>query len=343
MDPDRRRGALSVAAAVILLAVVFLCRSFTPWADFYSLHIYPVLSGAVSLLFSWIPFSLEEILVVAASVYAVFCLVRIRKKWLNLVSLLLWIAVWFYAGWGVNYFRSGIFVRAGETPVRYEREPFLSFLSEYTASLESCLSDGNAPLEEKYAMEKDIKSFFTSLDKEWGLSTPKKWQHPKRLLFNRLYSAVGVSGFVGPFFNEIQVNGDVLPLQYAFTYAHELSHLMGVSSEAEANYWGFRSCAASSLPGVRLSAYQSLLPYVVSNARRVLPEEDYVLWLRSVPQEALNEMNAQSEYWSGLYSPVVGSVQDWIYNLYLKGNRISGGTADYSEVIRILMTLGVGD
>lgn len=46
---------------------------------------------------------------------------------------------------------------------------------------------------------------------------------------NDLYSAVGVLGFMWPFFNEIQLNGELLPEQLPFCYAHELSHQLGVS------------------------------------------------------------------------------------------------------------------
>ena len=43
-------------------------------------------------------------------------------------------------------------------------------------------------------------------------------------------------------------------------------------------------------------------------------------------------------YWAAKYSPVVGAVQDWIYDLYLKGNKIESGRQNYSEVVGLLIS-----
>lgn len=38
------------------------------------------------------------------------------------------------------------------------------------------------------------------------------------------------------------------------------------------------------------------------------------------------------------YSPLVGNIQDWIYDLYLKGNKIESGRKNYSEVVGLLIS-----
>ena len=40
----------------------------------------------------------------------------------------------------------------------------------------------------------------------------------------------------------------------------------------------------------------------------------------------------------GKYSPLIGDIQDWIYDLYLKGNKIESGRKNYSEVIGLLIS-----
>ena len=37
--------------------------------------------------------------------------------------------------------------------------------------------------------------------------------------------------------------------------------------------------------------------------------------------------------------PLIGEAQDVVYNLFLKGNKIPAGTANYSEVIALLIAL----
>lgn len=41
------------------------------------------------------------------------------------------------------------------------------------------------------------------------------------------------------------------------------------------------------------------------------------------------------------YSPLIGNVQNWIYDLYLKGNKIESGRKNYSEVIGLLISYQV--
>ena len=39
------------------------------------------------------------------------------------------------------------------------------------------------------------------------------------------------------------------------------------------------------------------------------------------------------------YNPGMGQIQHQVYNAYLKGNQVSSGTKNYSEVIGLLMSL----
>lgn len=325
-------------AAVVALGVVLFFVRHREWADFYAQQVYPRWSGAVSWLTGWIPFSLDEVLVVAAVVGVIACLVRFRRRWMALLALLMWLVVWFYAGWGINYFRSDIFARAGVMqPSARDDARFEAFLQAYTERL----NDSFVPVEtiDKKALALEIKNYFSDVPECFELAGPKPWQRPKRLAFSRLYSGVGVLGFVGPFFNEIQVNAAVPPVQYPFTYAHELSHLLGVSSEAEANYWAFKACTASAVPAFRYAGWQSLLPHVWSNARLILPEEEFRAWTESLRPEVIAAFQAEQDYWAERYSPFIGRIQGRLYDRFLKGNNIPSGTANYSEVIQMILAL----
>ena len=337
MNKPLRKQLAPALVAAVLLGLVAVCRSHTAWADWYSLHFYPTWSGAVSWLSARLPFSLDEWVVILAAAIAVAHLVRLRKRWAALVGLLLWIAVWFYAGWGLNYFRSSIYERAGKRPEAFEPQRFRLFLEDYARQLNAAYR----PFDEldRAATEQEIRQFYATLSPDWGLARPKDWQRPKRLVANRLYSAVGVTGFVGPFFSEIQLNEDTPDRQYPFLFAHELAHLLGVSSEAEANYWAWRACTASSDPLVRYAALQSLLPYVLGNARAALPEEEFVRWRDSLRPEVTEVLRDEQAFWRERYVPWIGRLQAWFYNLFLKGNRIRSGMANYNEVIQIILTL----
>lgn len=330
-------GLVAIGLGVMVLGVVAWCRGNSAAAELYARRVYPGWSAAVSRLTAWVPVSLEETLAVGAAAAAIACLCRLRRRWLSLIAMLVWLTAWFYGGWGINYFRSSVFERAGVMPAAFDAERFGEFLTEYTDSL----NNSYLPIEEidRDLLEKEIKGYYGRLPERWGLARPKAWQRPKRLLFTKLYSGVGVLGFVGPFFNEIQINGEVPPVQYPFTYAHELSHLLGVSSEAEANYWAWKACTASAEPAFRYAGLQSLLPYVYSNARRALPAEQFSAWADSLRPEVVRALQTEQDYWAERYSPFIGRIQSRIYDLYLKGNNIPSGTANYNEVIQIILSV----
>lgn len=337
MEKPVRKSLGSALVAALLLGVVLMCRSRTAWADWYALHFYPAWSGAVSWLSTRVPFSLDEWVVILGAVLALAHLVRLRKRWAALIALLLWITVWFYGGWGINYFRSSIFDRAGKRPEVFEPQRFRLFLEDYAQQLNASYR----PVEEldRAAVELEVKQYYATLSPDWGLAKPKDWQRPKRLVVNRLYSAVGVTGYVGPFFSEIQVNEDTPDRQYPFLFAHELSHLLGVSSEAEANFWAWQACRASADPQVRYAGLQSLLPYVLSNARAALPEEEFVRWRDTLRPEVKAVLQDEQAFWRERYVPWIGRLQSKFYNLFLKGNRIRSGMANYNEVVQMILTL----
>ncbi len=335
---------LRYALPLILILFIVLCRYIPSLAEGYARCIYPVFSTILSALSSLIPFSLEEILVIGIVLWLViYPIVKRRKgkKWKNIlgreVELLAWVYIWFYLGWGLNYFRYPIYARAGVAPAQYDEEAFLGFLQEYTDSL------NGAYLPEVQIdtalLGQEVKEFYRQVPSSFGLASPKGFQQPKYFTFTALYSGVGVLGSMGPFFAESQLNADLLPLQLPFTYAHEFSHLLGVSNEAEANYWAYQVCVNSSLPEMRYSGYFGILPYVLINASRLLPEDKFREWAKTVRPEIIQEYEQKRAYWRNKYSPLMGKVQDRIYDWFLKGNNISSGKKNYAEVIGIILSL----
>ena len=158
-------------------------------------------------------------------------------------------------------------------------------------------------------------------------------------MFNALYSRVGVLGFIGPFFLESHINKDLITVQYPFTYAHELSHLLGVSNEAEANFWAYQVCVHSSHPYLCYSGYFGLLPYVLVNARQLLGKTDFEAWFATLRPEVIRELRHKEEYWNRKYSPFLGNIQDRIYDFYLKRNKIVSGKKNYAEVIGMVISV----
>ena len=96
---------------------------------------------------------------------------------------------------------------------------------------------------------------------------------------------------------------------------------------------------ASSEAQIRYAALQSMLPYVMRNARAALPEEDYKAWQQTVRPEVREVLLQEQEFWQERFSPLLGRIQSWFYDLFLKSNRISSGMANYNEVVQMILTL----
>ena len=220
----------------------------------------------------------------------------------------------------------------------YSADAFRSFLSTYTDSLNASF----VPVEkiDKALVAEEVKKEYHEIAGRFSLVSPAGYLHPKPMLMPFLMSGVGVLGYMGPFFTEYNLNPDLLPVQYPFTYAHEMAHVLGISSEAEANLYGFLVCSRSGVPEIRFSAYFALLPYVLSNAYGLLSEEEFNEWKETISPEVKDLYNRKVAYWENLYSPFIGEIQSTVYNWFLKGNNISSGRKNYSEVVALLMALG---
>ena len=341
---NRLTGRCRQALLLASIAFITLCRYQPGIAEWYARTVYPPLSAALSAFSSLFPFPLMELLVVSLILWLILYPVWKRKKgipWrkilLREMEMLAWIYVWFYWGWGLNYFRYNIYTRLQTPPVPYEEQHFKEFLKDYTEKLNSTYQSDTEIDSER--LKEYVQTFYANLPSTYGLSQPKEWQEPKNFIFTSLYNKVGVLGSMDPFFAEAQLNDDLPEVQYPFTYAHEFSHLLGVSNEAEANYWAYRACTESPSTTLQYCGYFGLFPYVLSNASYLLPKEDFQAWIQTVRPEVIEQYKEKNRYWQERYSPIIGSIQDFTYNLFLKGNKIASGKKNYAEVIGLLLSL----
>lgn len=330
--------------AIIFVLFIFACRFSTPIADFYALHVYPLITDVLSFISSPIPLSIQEITCILIVFFAIAIIaIGIKKKWgfckclRKEILLVIWVYIWFYMSWCNNYSRSSIFYRTGTHPIEYNDSVFMSFVNDYIDRINANWT--SELVTDNEVIEKEIKDFYSNVDQRYGLSSPRQWHHQKKMLFRRFYSAVGVAGFMAPLYSESFVNSDVLPFSKIAIHAHEYSHLLGVSNEAEANFWAFHCCVSSNNQAIRYSGYYDILPHVLNNARRLLSEEDYYNLFSRIRPEIIKDIKTDQEHWQTLRYPLLDNIQSTLYDLFLKGNRITSGRKNYSEVILLLLSI----
>lgn len=330
---------------IFLLAWVWLTQAIPAMGAFYARTVYPVVSYCLSAFSALVPFALGDLFIFLSLawliLYPLYARLRKHAAWKKIVlrqsEYLLWIYVWFYLAWGLNYSQPGFYQRTGIPYATYTPESFHEFVDEYIDSLNASYVPVQA-IRPTLVRDEAVK-IYNRIGDSLGVHRPP---HPsprvKTMLFTPLISLVGVTGSMGPFFCEFTLNGDLTPSQYPATYTHELAHLLGITSEAEANFYAYQVCTRSANPEIRFSGYFSILNHVLANARHLLTEEEYARLLARIRPEVIELARANRDYWMAKYSPVVGAVQDWIYDLYLKGNKIDSGRKNYSEVVGLLIS-----
>lgn len=331
----------------LLLAYVLLAQSVPALGEHYARHLYPVVSYMLSFFPQWIPFSVSDLFVIGCIGLAVVFLIRLcfcPKRMLRLRRGIFFLTVlytWFYIAWGLNYSQATFFERTKTSPVEFNENDLQDFAIRYIRELNEAFLPDPAPLEawELKQIGTDIQHLYQGCAMGMGIHAPHRTDlQAKTMLYTPLASMVGVTGSMAPFFCEFTLNGDLLPLQYPATYAHELSHYLGIAREAEANFYAYQICTRSTLPLVRYSGYMSLLPHVLSNARHLLDEKAYADLVDCIRPEVKAQYERQRQYWQAKYSETLGKWQDRMYDLYLKGNKIASGRKNYSEVIGLLLS-----
>ncbi|WP_455585837.1 DUF3810 domain-containing protein [Bacteroides sp.] len=329
------------------IALLFIWTAqISPQAGaFYAQTIYPVISLCLSSFSRLFPFSIGDLFIALSIagviIYPFYGRIVRKADWKTILrkeaGYLVIVYIWFYLAWGLNYSQPDFYHRTHIPYSPFTIEKFEPFIQEYIGHLNEAYVTVKQKDRETVADEA-IRAYRQIADST-GIHCPRQASPTgKTMVFSCLASKVGVSGSMAPFFCEYTINGDVLPVNYPATYMHEMAHFLGISSEAEANFYAYQACIRSDIPAIRFSGYFSVLNYVLGNARRLLPPEKYEEIVTAIRPEIKQLAQEVSEYWASKYSPSIGNIQSWMYDLYLKGNKIETGRKNYSEVIGLLIS-----
>ena len=128
------------------------------------------------------------------------------------------------------------------------------------------------------------------------------------------FHGLGVTGSMGTFLLPIYLEMRSAPFRSIPPRMRmQPDTLLGISSEAEANFYAYQVCTRSQARGIRFCGYFSVLGHVLVNARRLMDEEVPTKILSSEYALKLFELaESNQKYWTEKYSPLIGDIQDWI-------------------------------
>jgi len=307
---------------------------------FYSRGIYPVIASSFSFISNLVPFSLWDIfwIVFLLLIIAGLVLVLIRKIKLGLYLLRTLQAVaflysFFYLAWGYNYFRPAI-----QDRIRWKTPA--SDVDLFRPVLDSIISGANLNYisikTSDYAeIDKLVEQSYQAQSRRLAISYPNGKRKPKTMIFSKFYGKLGLSGYFGPFFNEIHLNHTLLPMDYPFVLGHEKAHQFGVTSEAEANLTGYIVCVKAEDQRLRYSGYLSLLLYFMRDASHL---KDYHEIIKKIDTRVLDDLRYRQKYYQGLENVTLSDMQTAANNSYLKVNHIEKGVQNYNQVVSLVIS-----
>lgn len=275
----------------------------------------------------------------------------------RVAEYLLWVYAWFYIAWGLNYSQPNIYCRTGMKPVEVAEAKFREFAYRYADSI-NYLSEERRVKSEETAFDDQRESQFNGMVDEGlknrvrdavlkgyneigakeGINAPfNQHPHAKTMLFTPLSSMSGVTGSMGPFFCEFTLNGDIRPHDYPAIYAHEFAHLLGIANEGEANFYSYIVCTASSDKAVKFSGYYHIFFHVLRNVFDILGEKEGEKFLKYIRPEIIQLAKSDRNYWLSKRCKVLDAAQDFIFDLYLRGNHVAEGRKSYSGVVALIL------
>mgnify|MGYP004697559621 FL=1 len=358
---------------LVLLLLVTLAKMIPLWGFIYTTRIYPIIGTLLSPISGFFPFAVGDIFIALSIAWVIFypiyeiglrkklarryfflaakkgCYPKKKVVFGRVAEYLLWVYAWFYIAWGLNYSQPNIYDRTEMKPVEVSEAKFKAFAYQYADSLNalsissdiagsSIFSDSIVDDGLKNRVRDAVLKEYNKIGYKEGINAPfNQHPHAKTMVFTPLSSMSGVTGSMGPFFCEFTLNGDILPHDYPATYAHEFAHFLGVTNEGEANFYSYIVCTVSADKLVRFSGYYHIFFHVLNNVFDILGEKEGERFLKHIRPEIIQLAKSDRRYWLGKRCMALDAAQDFIFELYLKGNHVAEGRKSYSGVIGLIL------
>ena len=311
--------------------------------SWYSRGFYPRLAGILSTISALFPFSLDDLLyAVLIFLIPILILLLIFKKIsfayagkfvLNTVAA---IYLTFYFFWGFNYFREDLNTRLGIETSATNKYEFLEVMNRLIDATNNSYIDIKQL--DKTEIDSSIEASYKELAETLRLDYPAGSRKDKKITLSKLFAKSGITGYYGPFFNEVHVNKEVLPLEYPVILAHEKAHQFGITGESEANFYAWLVCRQSNSQVLNYSANLFILRYFFSQARQL---KEYPKLVRRIDPKVQKDFDKIREHWQELRNEKYEKVASKVNDTYLKTNKVEAGIDDYYGVVKHVMNFSL--
>ncbi len=306
---------------------------------FYSETFYPVIAFLLSFVSHWVSFSLDDafyailtLFLLTVFLLAIFRKIKFSKFLLLLLQTLSICYVLFYWFWGFNYYRSGINERLLINKSKPDTVQFVRVLEDLISKTNEsyCTFDSINKPEISALVESSYQKNASFLK----LNYPQGRRIPKPISLSSFFSKAGIAGYYGPFFSEVHLNDSLLLIEYPQVLAHESAHQLGITSEAEANFYSWLICSGSDSKHLQYSANISMLNYFLSQGRRLHNFADLV---HQINKPVIDDIRKVQKHWESMRNEQIDKAAGKVNDVYLKTNKVEKGIEDYYGVVQFVM------
>jgi hypothetical protein len=306
----------------------------------YSNGLYPPLATGLSTISKIFPFSMGDLfyalLVVGFLTLVLLAIFRkisvgsLLKKSLNLAAL---VYILFYWLWGFNYFREPFNERLGIKKADADTDQFMAVFEDLIekANTYQTKALGNLNLAEADSLIEKVYSDYADFLK---IRHPQGSRRAKNITFSKFFAKAGISGYYGPFFNEIHINPHLHPLELPVVLAHEKAHQFGITSEAEASFYAWFACEYSGSDDLRYSNSLYLLRYFLNQGYQL---EGFDERVAKLSEPVRNDLRAIRDHWLAMRNEKIDKAASRANDAYLKTNKVTAGIADYKGIVAMVM------
>ncbi len=342
-----KRQYVLIAVTLLVLLLIHAAKQSPAWVEqYYSRLFYPAFSYLPKLLVGWVPFSVGDVfyflLLLALSLPIVHALVKLfKKQWLpawfrflQFVTVCLVSYAYFYVSWGLNYYRIPLQQQLQLQVDSIDQATYFDVLDRYIVKVNTLRNSLDTQAIDRAQVEQDIEALMKR--NEALLPMLSRTQvHAKRPISSTLVSYVGVTGYLNPFTQEVQVNAIAPGTGYPFTVAHELAHQMGIGFEDECNFTAFVVLHDHPNKRYQYAAYYETVDYLLQSLY-MQDEQRFRRYVEKLSPAVKSDYAADRLFWQRYRGPV-DRLMGMFYGNYLKHNNQPEGVARYSLMARLVV------
>ena len=326
-------------AGLVSIGTFFLAKKPEYTEQVYSRGVYPVLASVLSCISNLFPVSLNDLFyfILLALPWFLFPFVILKRITLKstgkiVLNVVASVYVVFYLFWGFNYFRQDVNMRLELSDYPTDSLNFYRVFDKlvYSAN-KGALNYTELPAK---SVDSLLEISYKKLAPVFHISYPMGKRNDKKITLSGFFAKAGISGYFGPFFNEVHVNKKVHALEYPFVLAHEKAHQLGITSEAEANFYAWLVCTQTSSEFIQYSANLALLNHFLIQGRSFSGFSERTKQLYQCVKTDLTNI---WEHWKNLRNEKIDKAAGKANDAYLKANKIEKGIDDYHGVVKHVM------